>query len=284
MEAYQEYEKRITRRAFRKIPTGTYTYMDYMEDDGLGTVDIPIHVNITVGKQGVTVDFRKSGLQVTGPVNATYAITLSAVAYVFRCVVLALTGEDCLSLEILRVKTQAGTITHSVYPAPVAGGNVETSQRIVDVLFGALAKALPEIIPAASQGTMNNMALGSKDFTYYETMAGGMGASPRHSGESAIHTHMTNTLNTPIEALENELPFQVTAYQIRRGSGGRGKTSGGDGLIREFRFLSNAQLSLLTERRRLQPYGLKGGRPGKPGRNTLIRGNQKNETPFQGRA
>jgi N-methylhydantoinase B len=194
-------------------------------------------------------------------------------------VVLGLTGEDCLSLKPIELKTKKGTVVDSRYPAPVAGGNVETSQRIVDVLLGALSPALPHLIPAASQGTMNNLAMGGIGFTYYETMAGGMGARSHADGESGIHTHMTNTLNTPIEALENELPLQVTEYTLRKNSGGQGRYQGGDGLIREFKFLVPTHLSLLSDRRRLAPYGLKGGSSGKPGQNFLIREGKKIPLP-----
>ncbi len=160
-------------------------------------------------------------------------------------------------------------------PAPVAGGNVETSQRIVDVVFGALSQALPEKIPAGSQGTMNNITIGGidprdgKPFAYYETIGGGMGAGPGNDGESAVHSHMTNTLNTPVEALEYSYPFLVTEYSIRRGTGGRGLHRGGEGLVREIRLLSEAEITVLSERRRYRPYGLYGGEPGAAGRNIV---------------
>lgn len=279
MRAYQDYEDRITRLALRKIPPGRYSFFDFLDDDGIGREPIKIAVLLTVKPKGVVVDFTGSDLQIPGPLNATYAITLSAVAYVFRCLVVSLTGENCLSIKAIHLKTKKGTVVDALYPAPVAGGNVETSQRIVDVLLGALAKPLPEIIPAASQGTMNNVALGGKDFTYYETVAGGMGARPGADGENAIHTHMTNTLNTPIEALENDLPLQITRYQIRKNSGGGGRFSGGDGLIREYRILKRTHFSLLTERRKFAPYGLWGGKPGKSGRNWLYKFSPGRDNP-----
>ena len=186
------------------------------------------------------------------------------------------------------VLTPKGSVVNASHPAPVAGGNVETSQRIVDVLLGALAQAKPDIIPAASQGTMNNTLIGGWDperekmFTYYETIGGGMGASPHTPGTSAIHSHMTNTLNTPVEALEFAYPFQVVRYAIREGSGGLGKFPGGDGIIRELLLHCPAQVSLLTERRRFQPYGLAGGGPGKPGENILIRNRKPRHLPSKG--
>ncbi len=270
IRAYQKYEEQITRQALRKIPPGTYRFTDCLDDDGIGDAPVPITAAVRIAKGRATVDFRRSSPQVLGPVNATFAITLSAVAYVFRCLTLSLTGEDCLSLKPIRVLTRKGSAVDARYPAPVAGGNVETSQRIVDVLFGALAKALPAVIPAASQGTMNNVAMGSNLFSYYETLGGGMGARPASDGLNAIHTHMTNTLNTPVEALETTLPLRVTAYRIRRRSGGAGRFRGGHGLIREYQFLQDTQISLLTDRRISQPYGLKNGKPGTRGANWLI--------------
>lgn len=270
MREFRRYEARITRRALALIPKGTYEFSDWLDDDGFSPEPVKIGVRIRVRPGGVTVDFSPSAPQVRGPLNATFAITLSCVAYVFRCVVLALTGEDCLSLDPIRVITKKGSVVDARYPAPVAGGNVETSQRMVDALFGALAQALPRLIPAASQGTMNNVALGSANFGYYETLAGGMGARPESDGPSAVHSHMTNTLNTPIEALENELPLRITAYRIRKGSGGSGRQRGGEGLIREYEFLEPAHVSLLTERRKLSPYGLQGGSQARRGANWLL--------------
>ncbi|MEJ2031814.1 MAG: hydantoinase B/oxoprolinase family protein, partial [Deltaproteobacteria bacterium] len=175
------------------------------------------------------------------------------------------------------VLTRPGTIVNALPPAPVAAGNVETSQRLVDVLFGALAQAAPDLIPAASCGSMNNVAIGAPDgsFTYYETIGGGMGARPDRDGLSGIHTHMTNTMNTPVEALEHAYPFQVVRYGLRENSGGKGRFRGGDGIIRAYRFLAPAHVSLLTERRRLPPYGLAGGDPGRPGANELVRGGRR---------
>jgi len=269
MRAYQRYEEKITGRAFRMIPRGLFRFRDYLEDDGMGHVDIPIEVAIRIAPNEITVDFRKSSDQVEGPLNATLAITYSSVAYVFRCLVLALTGEDCLSLKNIKLLTRPGSIVDARYPSAVAGGNVETSQRLVDVLLGALAQACPHLIPAASQGTMNNLAIGNEGFSYYETLGGGTGGGPWGPGISAIHSHMTNTLNTPIEAIENDIPLRITSYKIRRSSAGAGRYPGGDGLIRGYEFLEKTHLSLLTERRRLRPYGFKGGRAGKPGLNCL---------------
>jgi len=270
MKENGDYEEKITRAALKKIPSGDYYYEDFLEDDGITPRAIPIAVRLKIKKHSVVADFTRSSPQVQGPVNAPRSITHSALAYVFRCLVNALTGEDCLSLRPLRLITRKGSVVDPRPPAAVAGGNVETSQRIVDVLLGALAQALPNIIPAASQGTMNNVAFGSSRFTYYETLAGGSGASASCAGVDGVHTHMTNTLNTPIEALETTLPLRILTYRLRGGSGGRGKNRGGEGLVREYEFLTEAQVSLLSERRRRKPWGLSGGGPGQKGSNWLV--------------
>jgi N-methylhydantoinase B len=202
---------------------------------------------------------------------------MSATAYVFQCLV----GEghpiNQGSYRPLQIKTKPGTIVDATHPAPVAAGNVETSQRIVDVLLGAMAQAIPERIPAASSGSMNNIAIGGKknlsgqEFSYYETIGGGMGGRPTLDGLSGIHTHMTNTMNTPIEALEHTYPLMIEQYGLRRNSGGKGLHRGGDGIIRSYRFLKKAHVSLLTERRKLSPYGLAGGEHGLIGENILFR-------------
>jgi len=259
VKALRRYEEKITKLALQKLPRGTFSFEDFLDDDGFSGEAVRIAVTLKISSRGVLLDFSKSAPQTRGPVNAPFAVTLSAVAYAFRCLVLSLTGEDCLSLTPLRLKTKKGTVVDARYPAPVAGGNVETSQRLVDVLFGALAQALPDRIPAASQGTMNNLAMGNKRFTYYETLAGGIGASPQGPGLHATHSHMTNTLNTPIEALENSFPLRVSAYRLRHGSGGAGKFPGGEGLIREYEFLEDTSVSLLGDRRTRRPYGLHGG-------------------------
>jgi N-methylhydantoinase B len=208
-------------------------------------------------------------------VNAVFAITYSAVFYVFRC----LLGEDvpaCAGLmDPIEVCAPETSVVNARPPAAVAAGNVETSQRIVDVLLRALAQALPRRIPAASSGTMNNLSFGGIDprhgepFAYYETIAGGMGARPSADGLNGVHTHMTNSLNTPIEALESAYPVRVRRYALRRGSGGGGKFRGGEGIVREIEFLTEVRGSILSDRRQLRPYGLAGGKPGHPGINQL---------------
>jgi N-methylhydantoinase B len=225
------------------------------------------------------IDFEGSSPQVVGSVNAVRAITVSACFYVLRC----LLAEDAPATEgILRpvtVRAPEGTIVNARPPAAVAGGNVETSQRIVDALMRALAKAVPERVPAASAGTMSNVTIGGVDprtgeaFAYYETAAGGTGARPGMDGISGVHTHMTNSLNTPVEALEYAYPFRVRRYGFREGSGGDGKFRGGDGLIREVELLADAEVTLLAERRRFRPYGFEGGGEGAAGRAVVVRAN-----------
>ncbi len=275
-----DYAERLMRRAISLIPDGIYEAEDALDDDGVSNEPVPIRVSITVKNSRASVDFSGSAPQVAGPINAVAAITVSAVSYVFRC----LLGNDVPAsaglMKPIEVIAPAGTVVNAVHPASVAGGNVETSQRIVDVLFRALAKALPNMIPAASQGTMNNLTIGgidtrpdqsAREFSYYETVAGGMGARAELDGMSGVHTHMTNSLNTPAEALEYAYPLRVREYKIRRRSGGNGRRRGGDGVTREIETLVAARMSLLSDRRQRGPYGLAGGNDGTTGSAQIIR-------------
>jgi len=275
------YTARMMRSVIKGIPDGTYYAEDFLDNDGITDDPIKIAVAIKIKGERAIVDFTGSSRQVAGAINAVEAITISAVYYVFRCLIPSDVPASSGVLEPLTVIAPPGTVVNAAPPAAVAGGNVETSQRIVDALFKALAEAIPDRVPAASQGTMNNLALGGIDprtgrlFAYYETVAGGMGARPGRDGISAIHTHMTNSLNTPAEALEYSYPLRVLRYQIRRNSGGRGKWRGGDGIVREIQALADARLSVLSDRRAFAPYGLQGGLPGKPGRNYVKTENGK---------
>lgn len=285
MQGLLDYSERMTRALIADLPDGVYRFQDAMDDDGLDPEPAEIHVAITIDGDRVVVDFEGTSPQRRGSINAVYAITLSACLYVFR----GLMGLDIPAnsgcLEPIEVNAPEGSLVNALPPAAVAGGNVETSQRITDVLLGALAQACPDKIPAASQGTMNNLTLGGWDeergrpYAYYETIGGGMGARPNKDGASAIHSHMTNTLNTPIEALEFAYPMRVRRYEIRRGSGGKGHYSGGDGVIRELEMLCDGQVTLLTDRRKFQPYGLWGGEAGKTGRNVLLKSGQEEVLP-----
>ena len=285
MEELQAYSARLMRASLRALPRGTYRAEDLLDDDGIDTVHVPIRVTVHLANGRARVDFAGSAPQVAGSLNANYAITLSAVVYVF----LALASESIPAndgvMRCLEVHAPAGSVVNADFPAAVAGGNVETSQRIVDVLLRALARAAPDRIPAASCGSMNNLAVGGFDrrrgraFSYYETVAGGAGGGPSRGGASGVHTHMTNTLNTPIEALEAYYPFLVTEYRLRGGSGGRGRHRGGDGLVREIRSLEGADVTLLTERRRLPAWGLAGGEGGRRGRNFIVRNGRRRVLP-----
>ncbi len=222
------------------------------------------------------VDFTGTDPQVPSSVNAVFAVTWAAAFYVFRCLLPPGAIATAGLMRPVRVIAPERTVVNAAPPAAVAGGNVETSQRIVDVLLRALAQALPDRIPAASSGTMNNLTIGGIDprsglpYTYYETIAGGLGASPTGPGASGHHAHMTNSLNTPMEALEYAYPFRMIQYAIRRGSGGAGLHPGGDGLVREIELLGDAQVTLLSDRRTTQPWGLAGGEPGAPGATVAV--------------
>jgi N-methylhydantoinase B len=277
------YSSRVMRHAISSIRNGSYEASDALDDDGISATEIPIRVRIAIKDDQAVVDFTGSAPQVVGAVNAVEAITVSAVSYCFRCLIGGDVPASAGLMEPIEVIAPKGTIVNATHPAAVAGGNVETSQRIVDVVFRALAQAIPDRIPAASQGTMNNLTIGgidprtSSQFSYYETVAGGMGARPLLDGMNATHTHMTNSLNTPAEALEYAYPLRVRQYRIRKGSGGKGKHKGGDGAIREIEALATARMSLLADRRKRAPYGLQGGEDGAPGRAFIIRRNGKQE-------
>ncbi len=285
MAALLTYSERMTRQLLSQLPDGEYRFTDYLDDDGAGASQIPIQVCVRIRGDRAVVDFDGSAPQQTGSVNAVYAITLSAVFYVFRCLIGLDIPNNSGCLAPIEVHVPEGSVVNARPPAPVAGGNVETVQRIVDVLLGALADACPDRVPAASQGTMNNVTIGGWDsfrgqpFTYYETIGGGMGARPDKPGASGVHSHMTNTLNTPVEALEFAYPLRVVRYEIRRGSGGAGRFPGGDGIRRDLEVLAEVRATLLTERRVTRPYGLAGGEAGQPGRNVLIRRGAKRHLP-----
>lgn len=271
-DAMFDYAKKMALAQLRRIPNGSYSASDYMDDDGLGNIDIPIHVALTVNDGYIAVDFTRTARQVSGNINCPKAVTAAAVFYVFRC----LMNDDVplcqAAFSPIKITTKSGSLVDANYPAAVAAGNVETSTRIVDVLFAALAQALPAEVPACSQGTMNNIAMGAQGecpWSYYETIAGGAGANASTIGSSAIQTHMTNTQNTPIEVLEMNYPLRVRRYQIRHASGGVGEYSGGHGLIREFEFIKSARVTILSERRKHFPRGLQGGAAGAPGKNFL---------------
>jgi N-methylhydantoinase B len=274
MAALQDYSAALLRATLARLRPGTYRATDVLDDDGVGGGRLRIAVTITVRGGRVSIDFSGTSPQTSGPLNANLAITRSAVLYVFT----ALAPDDIPPndglMRPLALRAPEGSLVNARFPAAVAGGNVETSQRIVDVLLRALARAAPDHIPAASAGTMNNVAMGGvasgRAFAYYETVAGGAGGGPRRAGLSAVHTHMTNTLNTPVEALEAYYPLRVRRYAVRRGSGGRGRHPGGDGVVREIEFLAPARVTILGDRRKVAPWGLAGGETGTVGRDWLV--------------
>ncbi len=275
MDALKDYAERMMRTKLAAIPDGEYRFEDCLDDDGFSQEPVRIVCRLQVEGDGVTADFSESAEQVSGGVNANHAITTAATMYCFRCLIREEIPYNAGLMRPVRIVTKAGSVVDARLPSSVAAGNVETSQRITDVVLGALAQALPDDIPAASSGSMNNLSLGGIDprtgepFAYYETIAGGMGARPRAAGLSAVHTHMTNSLNTPVEALERQLPLRVRRYKLRQGSGGAGRQRGGDGVVRELELLAETEVTLLSDRRKTQPYGLAGGQPGARGRNSL---------------
>jgi N-methylhydantoinase B/oxoprolinase/acetone carboxylase alpha subunit len=286
--ALLDYSERRMRAVVSSIPDGAYHFEDYLDDDGVSAEPLKISVSITIRGSSATVDFSGSSPQAAGPMNANLAVTTAAVAYAFRCLIQDDVPFTAGLFRPLTIIAPSGSVVNALPPAAMAAGNVETSQRITDVLLGALAEALPGSIPAASSGTMTNVTFGGWDsarnapFAYYETVAGGMGASALAHGISGVHTHMTNSWNTPVEAFERLYPVRIRSYHLRPESGGDGRERGGDGIIREYEFLGDADATLLSDRRTHPPYGLDGGESGSPGRAVLIRGQGK--TPIAAKA
>ncbi len=272
----QAYSQRLVQAAIATWPNGVYRYTDYLElDAGLPASRVPISVSVSIEDEAITFDFEGTGVADQSSLNAVLSITQSACYYV----VISLAGEDipvnsgCFSS--VHVKAPPGCVVHAQPPAAVAGGNVETSQRVVDAAFGALAQALPDKVPAASQGTMNNLTIGGQladdtPFAYYETIAGGMGATAYADGLDGVHVHMSNTLNTPVEALEMAFPFRLQTYALRDDDAGAGQHRGGRGVVREYLFLRDVTATMLSERRAIAPAGLAGGKAGSTGSNVLI--------------
>jgi len=269
LQALNDYAESLAHAGLQEIPDGRYHFTDVMDDDGMGNTSIPIEVTLTVTGDTITVDFTGTGEQVSGNINCPLSVAAAAVYYVFYCLMPPQTPACAGSFRPVSIHAPAGSLLNARHPAAVAAGNVETSSRVVDVILGALAPALPEQIPAASHGSMNNIAMGGADWDYYETLGGGMGAGAAGGGVDAVQTHMTNTLNTPIEILEKYYPLRITRYAIRDDSAGQGQRCGGEGVIREFEFLQPASVSLLTERRYRAPWGLAGGSDGGFGKNLV---------------
>jgi N-methylhydantoinase B len=276
-----DYSERRVRSAIQILPTGVWHAEDRLE--GADGSLVPIRVEVTMGRSGVAADFEGTHRQMPGNLNAPLAVTQSACAYVLRCLTDPGAPPNAGAYRALRVTAPEGSLVNARSPAAVAAGNVETSQRIVDVLLLALAEPLADRIPAQSQGTMNNLLIGRsgrRAFAYYETIAGGEGALPYRDGMDGVHTHMTNTRNTPVEALELAYPLRVEEYRLLESSGGAGRHRGGDGIRRSVRLLEDRiAVSIISERRRIAPRGLDGGSDGRAGRNTLVRGRTIRELP-----
>jgi N-methylhydantoinase B len=282
--ALQDYSERRAKAILAALPRGRFTFSDVLESDGRGARDLTIAVTVTLDDDGLLADFEGTAPQVEGGVNMPLSVTRSAVYYVLACL-LGDTPVNAGAFRPVRVSAPPGCLVNATHPAAVAAGNVETSQRVVDVLLGALAQAAPGLVPAASQGTMNNVVVGGVDprtgrpFTYYETVAGGAGGGPAHRWASAIQVHMTNTRSTPVEALETAYPVRLEECRVRVGSGGAGRHPGGHGVVRRIRFLCPARVTLVGERRRTAPWGLAGGQPGAPGHWLLWTGQGVRELP-----
>jgi N-methylhydantoinase B len=280
LDALNDYAERLARTVLARLKRGVYNDFDMMESDGTeGSVaqraEIPVHLKLTITADQLIADFSGTSDQVAGNINSPVSVTAAAVWYAFRCLMPDRTPACAGCFRPVSFIAPEGSLLNAQRPSAVAAGNVDTSSRVVDVLLGALHQALPDEIPAASQGTMNNLAFGrhrdenDPGWGYYETLGGGMGAGAKHPGLSAIQSHMTNTRNTPVEVLEMHYPIRVTRYEVRQHSGGRGIHAGGNGLIREYEFMQAAKVTFLTERRALAPRGANGGEAGKPGLNLL---------------
>jgi N-methylhydantoinase B len=268
-DAVIEYSRERMYAELREIPDGEYRAADVLEGDGVSDREIAIEATVTVDSGSITVDFAGTTSQVAGNVNAPLAVAKSAVYFVLRCVTDPDIPPNHGCYEPITVQAAEGSLLNPRPPAAVVGGNVETSQRVTDVVFAALGEAAPERVPAQGQGTMNNLIIGSSSFTYYETIGGGTGANSGGDGLSGVQVGMTNTLNTPVEALEGAYPLRVERYALREGTGGEGRHRGGDGLIRSLTVEQPATVSLLTDRRANAPRGVAGGGPGAVGRNLI---------------
>ena len=292
MEALLTYGDRLLRAGLALVPDGRYEAESAMEDDGFGSGPVPIRLSLEIAGGEVLADFSGSAAQTRGGINAVEAITTAATRYVVRCVAEDLLGTPLPAgggaMEALSLELPEASVVNAAPPASVAAGNVETSQRITDVLLLAFAQALPDRVPALSQGTMNNITVGGRDertghpFTYYETIGGGIGAGPDRAGLSGVHSHMTNSLNTPIEALEHAYPLRVLRHSLRTGSGGSGRHAGGDGIARDLLFLCDAEVTLLSERRKEGPPGMAGGGAGAPGEDVLTSHGETRSLPGKG--
>jgi len=289
--AVLDYSDRRMRYQIAQLPQGEACFEDVLDNDGISASSIPICVRVVIENDRIAVDFTGTAAQVRGPVNAVFAVTASATYYAIRAFADPDIPPNSGCYRAIEITAPEGSLVNACLPAPVVGGNLETSQRIVDVVLGALGTLAPERSMAACQGSMNNLAIGGidprngKPFTLYETMAGGFGGRPTKDGIDGIHSHMTNTLNTPVEALETSFPLRVERYELRPGTGGDGQYRGGLGLRRDMTCLApSARVSFLTDRRITQPYGVEGGEPGACGKNVILRDGEEIVLPSKGTA
>jgi N-methylhydantoinase B len=277
------YAERRTRAALADAPDGTYRFVDRLDDDGRTARDVEIPAVVTVDGDAVTVDLTGAAAQTPGPVNAVRAVTVSAVYYCVRCVTDPEIPPNDGATRPVTVETTPGTVVDAAPPAAVVGGNLETSQRVVDAVFGALAEAVPDRVAAAGQGTMNSVTVGGSvdgdGFAFYETQAGGGGGRAGADGTDAVHVHMSNTRNTPVEVLETRYPVRVERYALRPDSGGAGEHRGGLGLRRDLTLRTDATVGLLADRHRTPPYGLAGGEVGATGAAVLLRDGETEPLP-----
>ena len=284
VDEFQAYSERRMRSELESIPDGTYHFQDVIEDDGRGNEGLPIAASIHASGDTIEIDFSGSAAQTVGAVNAVRAVTLSACYYAMRAITDPDIPPNAGCYRPITVESPEGSIVNATAPAAVVGGNLETSQRIVDVIFGALSESVPDRVMAASQGTMNNLTFGGIDprtgeeFAFYETQPGGFGARTGADGMDGVQVHMTNTLNTPIEVIETAYPLRVRTYALRPNSGGAGRYRGGLGVRKDFEVLTETSCSVMGERRRTRPFGIMGGECGTPGNDTLVREGQ--ETPI----
>ncbi len=286
VEAYcrhlMDYTESMVAAAVADIPRGTYRATELMEDDGTGCGPYPLKLALGVDGQRLRFDFRGTAGQARGGINANRSVVTAACVYVLRCLCEQRCPTNQGLYRRLEILTEAGSLVDPIAPAPVAGGNVETSQRLVDLCLAALRRALPRKVPASSAGTMSNLSLGGSDFAFYETLPGGAGAAATAAGSSGIQTHMTNTRNTPVEELELRYPVRVMTLTLRRGSGGRGRNRGGDGIVKELMLLRDCTATLFAERHRVAPGGSHGGGPGKTGRAKLVSRGRASRLPPKG--
>jgi N-methylhydantoinase B len=281
--AIMDYSERRMMKKIAEFPRGTYSAYDFMDDDGISQDPVKIAVSVTIEDSSVEFDFQGTDDQREGNINAVYAVTLSCAYYTIRCVTDPTIPPNEGCYRPVKIRVPPGCLLNPVHPHAVSAGNVETSQRIVDVLLRAFSLIVPQRVVAGSQGTMNNMTIGGtvqgEPFAYYETIGGGMGARHDKKGINGVHVHMSNTLNTPVEALEMSYPFFVREYSLRDHSGGRGKHRGGMGIVRSIQVLTDSILSIQSERRKCAPYGLFGGEDGMKGKNILIRNGERITLP-----